>query len=121
MNEKTLDIIPKVSEYEIQKAVVQFLELKKCKYTSIPNSTYTRSWSQKMKNKQSGLRAGLPDLFVIYNNHAFFIEMKTPKGIISDYQAEWIREINKTEIKAYVCRSVDDVAKVLEQYESRIY
>lgn len=117
MNEKNLDIISKVSEYEIQKAVVQFLELKKCKYTSIPNSTYTRSWSQKMKNKQSGLRAGLPDLFVVYNDHAFFIEMKTPKGVISEYQQAWIYSINKTEIKAHICRSVEDVAKVLEQYE----
>lgn len=70
-----------------------------------------------MKNKQSGLRAGLPDLFVVYNDHAFFIEMKTPKGVISEYQQAWIYSINKTEIKAHICRSVEDVAKVLEQYE----
>jgi len=38
-------------ETEEQRTFVQWLEYKKLIFTAIPNSTFTRSWSQKAKNK----------------------------------------------------------------------
>lgn len=43
------------TEYEEQVALVQYLNLMGIKHTSIPNSTFTTSWGQKMKNKKMGL------------------------------------------------------------------
>ena len=74
-------------EYEEQKLVVKYLELKHIKFTAIPNSTFTKSWSVRVRNKVSGVRPGLPDLFMIINSIGIFIEMKRKKGgVVSEEQ-----------------------------------
>lgn len=92
-------------EAEEQKAVVEYLEKRGMKFTAIPNSTYTKSWKQKRKNKEQGLRPGLPDLLVIAKNKLLFIEMKRVKGsATSNEQVEWVAELNKIEnVEAKIC------------------
>ena len=98
-------------ETEEQQAVVQFLEMKGLKFSAIPNSTYTKSWSQKAKNKADGLRAGLPDLLIVLPSKLLFIEMKRLKGsVVSTVQKEWIEalnDINKS-IEAVVCKGAEE-------------
>jgi len=107
-------------EYDEQKLVVQYLELIKAKFTAIPNSTYTKSWGQKNKNKSSGVRAGLPDLFIIINKKPFFIEMKRPKekgiakGVLSQEQKSWIEKITEAGIDCYVCYGFEEAKKVID-------
>lgn len=115
------EIVP--SEEEEQIAFVQWLEAlilagRQIKFTAIPNSTFTTSWSQKHKNDKTGLRAGLPDMFLIVNNHPFFIELKRKKNSkTSDEQKEWIAAINDTEVlKAHLCRGFDEARAVVEKY-----
>lgn len=85
------------------------------KYSSIPNSTFTKSWNQKRKNQKQGLRAGLPDLFLIVNNRPFFIEMKRKNGKLSDCQKEWILAINECEkLQAFVCFGCEEAKKIVE-------
>ena len=105
------------SEYEEQKCVVHYLELKHIKFTAIPNSTYTNI-GQRVRNKQSGLRPGLPDLFMIINNNGIFIEMKKKKGgILSKEQEEWINEINKCKcLNAYVCHGFEEAKSIIDQH-----
>ena len=108
-----------ISEYEEQKQVIQYLELLGNKhdiiFTSIPNSTYTRSWGQKIKNKQSGLRAGLPDLFIIIKSKAVFIEMKRAKGdTVSKEQKKWLEMINKAGIRAELCKGFNEARRVID-------
>lgn len=108
----------KNEEYEEQCAVIKYLELIGAKFSAIPNSTYTTSWSQKAKNKASGLRAGLPDLFIIVGKKAFFIEMKRKSGgVVSKEQKEWIKTINDAGIPAYVCAGFDEAVKVINLYK----
>lgn len=100
-----------------QIAVVQYLELLGAKYSSIPNSTYTKSWSQKRKNTATGLRAGFPDLVVILNNKFFTIEMKRLKrGVVSAEQKSWHEALNAAGVPSYVCCGFEQAKKVIDTY-----
>jgi 5'-3' exonuclease len=109
------------TEQDEQKTLVEYLELKGYKFTSIPNSTYTTSWKQRNKNKTMGLRKGLPDLLVIIRNHLVFIEMKRLKRYkIEESQSEWIKELNKcTDVRALICKGFDE-ARVAVDLISKI-
>lgn len=89
------------------------------KYTAIPNSTYTKSIQQKMKNKRSGLRAGLPDLVCAFpGTGVVWIELKRTKlGRVSPVQQAWIDTLNACPgNQAYVCKGFEEAKKVLESY-----
>ena len=85
------------TEYEEQKKLVQYLELKRLKFTAIPNSTWTPSFAQKNKNRAMGLRAGFPDMIIVLpNNQLLFAELKRKKGgVVSNEQNEWIKTLKK--------------------------
>ena len=104
-------------ESEEQKVLVEYLELKNIKFSAIPNSTFTKSWKQKMFNKAMGVRAGLPDLLLIINNKIVFIEMKRAKGsVISDYQKDWMVKLNNCEgVNVYVCYSFEEAKAVVNK------
>ena len=53
------------TEDQEQEAFVQWLRLKGYPHFRVPNETYTRSWSQKAKNKKLGVSSGVPDLAVV--------------------------------------------------------
>ena len=95
---------------------VEYLDLKRLKYTAIPNSTFTRSWKVKNRNKAMGLHGGLPDILVIVKRWLVFIEMKRQRGgVVSDKQREWIKAINETENgKAYVAKGSEEAIKIIE-------
>lgn len=111
--------LPLPTEENEQAAFVQYLELKGLKFTAIPNSTYTTSIKQKVKNMRTGLRPGLPDLLIIVNNQVIFIEMKRSKGgVISPAQQSWIDALSAAAISVYVCRGADQAIQVIEDYTS---
>ncbi|MFH2045962.1 MAG: VRR-NUC domain-containing protein [Pseudomonadota bacterium] len=109
------NLIP--TEFNEQKAFVEYLRLKGYKFTSIPNSTYTTSWKQKMTNKNLGLNPGLPDLLICLPDKLLFIEMKrTKNGRVSEFQKEWIDALNKiTNVEAFVCNGCDEAIRALEK------
>jgi Holliday junction resolvase len=109
--------LPLPTEEVEQRLVVQYLELKGCKYTAIPNSTYTKSWKQKMKNKATGLRAGFPDLVIIASNHFFCIEMKRTKGgTVTPEQKAWHEALRAANAPTYVCKGFDEAKKIIDHY-----
>ena len=56
------------TEDQEQEAFVQWLRLKGYPHFRVPNETYTKSWSQKAKNKKLGVSSGVPDLAVVVSN-----------------------------------------------------
>src|SRR5690625_4661990 len=93
-------------EREEQRRVVQWCEDRGLRLTAIPNSTYTTSYRQKMLNKLTGLRPGLPDLLILVAPHQskdgrgylLMPEMKRKRGgTVSPEQREWIEAINGLE------------------------
>lgn len=92
-----------------QRNFVQWLEIKGYKYTAIPNSTYTKSWKQKIKNRDMGLRAGFPDMVIIANNKFMCIELKRVKGsVLSSTQKEWIEALTNAGIPTAVCKGAEE-------------
>lgn len=97
--------LPIPSEEIEQANFVQWLEIKGYKFTAIPNSTYTKSWSQKRKNMRMGLRAGFPDMVVIAKGKFMCVEMKRLKNsTTSTLQKEWIEALKAAGIPVAVCK-----------------
>ncbi len=94
MKKKQTKIIP--LEYEECLVLVEYLELKGYPFAHIHQEMYTTSWKQKMKAKQLGVKAGLPDYIICLPNKLVFLEMKRQKGgVVSQAQHEWLIEFNK--------------------------
>lgn len=101
--------LPQPSEEVEQANFVQWLEIKGYKLTSIPNSTYTKSWKQKAKNKRMGLRPGFPDLVIIAEGRFMCVEMKRPDGgVVSKYQRQWIAALQAAGIPVAVCAGTEN-------------
>lgn len=107
-------------EYE-QTRFVDWLSTNNYMFTSIPNSTFTRSWSQKAKNTRTGLRKGFPDMAIVLKRGALlFLELKRTKGgKVSPEQKAWLEALNGCGVAAFVAKgAVEAIQHVLEQ-ESR--
>ena len=119
-----------MNESQEQIKVVNYLEVKKIKFTSFPNKR-SQHYGEINKFKQEGWRKGIPDLLVIIpfregGNRLIFIEMKKAKtigkrggliggGIISKEQKEWITAINTCkEVEAFVCYGADEAINLIK-------
>lgn len=115
-------------EDDEQTAFVEWCEFLGLRLTSVPNSTWTKSWSQKAKNHRTGLRKGFPDLIVLVppsrsvNGEGFFlcIEMKRRKGgVVSPEQHGWIDAINALDqpgVAAYVCKGCPEAIELVKKH-----
>lgn len=85
-----------LTEHEIQVEVVKYLSKLKIKHFAVPNG-FVRGSSDKVENaryinymKAEGLKNGAPDLVLLPGGgKVFFLELKTGKGKLSEYQLEW--------------------------------
>lgn len=119
------------TEDQEQEAFVQWLRLKGYPHFRVPNETYTKSWSQKAKNKKLGVSSGVPDLAVIvpdvwhvygdsvptntYTGRLVFIEMKRKKGgVTSENQKKWIKTLNEAGVQTVVCKGCDAAIEFIE-------
>ena len=109
-------LLPIPTEDEEQKALVEYCDLRGYPRFRIPNETFTRSWSQKRKNKALGVSAGVPDLGVIVNNRLIFIELKRTKGgVVSDYQKAWIAHLEAANVPVRVCKGFDEAKAFIDE------
>jgi len=115
-------------EDDEQITFVQWLELVGLRFTSVPNSTYTKSWSQKSKNRYTGLHAGFPDLIVLVPptrakdgvGRMLCPEMKRRQGgTVSAVQKEWIAALNglgTPAVEARVCKGCQEAMDFVNEY-----
>lgn len=112
-----VNLKPVPTEDQEQEALVRWLDLKGIKFTHIPNSTFTRSWKQKAKNKRMGVRKGFPDLVVMAPRKLLFIELKRTKGgVTSSHQKEWIDGLNEYSVSAKVCKGCEEAIEFIKKY-----
>ena len=122
------------TEDQEQEAFVQWLRLKGYPHFRVPNETYTKSWSQKAKNKKLGVSSGVPDLFIavpfppphliiahkdrddeVRNKTLVAIEMKRKKGgTTSENQKKWIKTLNEAGVQTVVCKGCDEAIEFIE-------
>lgn len=110
-----------LTEHQECVTIAQYLELLKNKgdvlvYTKTTQETFTRSWSQKRKNKSEGLRSGLPDFIIVFTNGiVLFLEIKrTEGGRLSPAQNEWLSALMQTDCMVHVAYGADQAIKIID-------
>lgn len=108
-------MLPIPSEDEEQSVVVNYLRLKGIPHFHVPNSTYTKSWSQKRKNKMMGVSPGVPDIFFFVGGKPYAIELKRRKmGVVSSHQKEWLETLNNNGVQAIVAKGADAAIEFID-------
>ena len=73
------------------------------------------------KLKKMGVLAGVPDIHILDPRKTYcglFIELKTAKGRLTPSQKDVIERIENAGYKCAVCRSLDEVIEVVDDYFS---
>lgn len=104
------------------RAVAQYLDLLQSQgrvlvFSHIANETYTKSWSQKSRNKAMGVRSGIPDYVIVTPNYVLFLELKRVKGgVLSKTQKEWLKALSQGKrTTSGVARGFDEAKKLIDQ------
>lgn len=103
------------SESDLQAAVVQFLGLAlppECWFCHIANEG-KRGPKAQAELKRSGVRAGCPDLLIVWLGRCIWIELKTLSGSLSAAQKAVHKHLWSAGCKVHVCRSVGEVVRAL--------
>jgi len=115
------------SEYQIHKAIVEWLELALpdgCVFHHSPNEG-KHNVSYRMKQKRLAVRPGWPDLEIFINPswwgsngpwHVVFLEIKTGKGRVSKNQKEIGADLVMAGQRVHIVRSIDDCREALARY-----
>lgn len=107
------------------KALVQWMDFKGLKFSHVPSETFTKSWRQKTKNKQMGVRKGVPDYLIIIpadrskteKAEVVFLEVKREKGgRLSTEQKEWIAGLKEASQHVFVGKGLDECIAILEMF-----
>ena len=59
---------------------------------------------------------GFPDRTVLTPKGVFFIEFKTPKGIVSTQQLYWLLTLGNLGFTTVLCRSYEQAVESLDQF-----
>jgi len=89
-------------------------------WSSIENSNNTGGISgmiKQAKNRRKGVKPGVPDLFILYDGKALFIELKALKGTVSDPQKLFHKKINMAGSHIIVIRSISELMDALIKYK----
>ncbi len=60
----------------------------------------------------TGVYRGISDFIAVKNGHVIFLEIKTPKGILSEYQKKFKESIELHGGCYFICRSFEDAERL---------
>lgn len=109
----------RITEDEVQAAVIEYCQLCKIKVVHIPNEGQ-RSKSYGGRLKKLGMSKGFPDLqFPAPRNgyHGLYIELKRDeKAKPTPEQVEWVEYLNSQGYYAVICHGVAEAIKEINKY-----
>lgn len=103
-------------EEALQRTVAQYLDLalpKDAVWFHVPNGG-GRSKAEAGVLKAMGVKAGVPDIYILHEGRSLFIELKPPKRYLSKEQKEMTRRLLLAHARVDVCRSLDEVISTCE-------
>jgi hypothetical protein len=112
-------------EHKVQVAICQYLDLRGVLYFAIPNGG-KRNLITAKKLKAEGAKAGIPDLCIIHDGMAYFLEVKKPatvgsrKGALSITQKAMIERIKEAGGEVAVVYSVADVIEQCIEWQINV-
>ena len=110
----------KHDETKIQELVVRYLRV------AYPTALFCASaggvrtsMKQALVMKRTGYVRGFPDL-VIYEprngKHGLFLEIKTEKGVASEFQKEWQKKLIERNYTALICKGFEAAKNAIDDY-----
>lgn len=111
-------------ESEQQQALFEWIEYSKAKFEEltllyhIPNGG-KRNAREAARLKQEGVRPGVPDIHLPVANGTYiglWLEMKAPKGKLSENQKEWKNKLEAWGHKVTVCYNWEQAAAEILNY-----
>jgi hypothetical protein len=108
-----------MKEYQLQKAVCKYLDLKNVLYCGSMGGQYQKYHSQRNKAKATGYKRGFPDLFIYEargNFHGLAIELKVGYNKPTVEQLDWIHKLSENGYLATTCRGVDEAIRIINGY-----
>ena len=108
-------------EREIQTRVIEWARLNKHPLSllfHIPNGG-SRNVIEASNLKRAGVMAGIPDLFLPVSRlgyHGLWVELKSPKGILSARQLQMMGDLREQGYKCIVARSANEAIEEISKY-----
>lgn len=111
-------------ESKVQQAIVKYLDMRKVFHFAVPNGGKRNKVTASIM-KAEGVKAGIPDICIIYDGQAYFLEVKkpkttTPKGRLSEIQKERIEQIKEAGGEVAVVYSVADVIEQCIEWQINV-
>jgi hypothetical protein len=107
---------PALSEHEIHKAVVKYLNT--CGRKDIlwfhPENARKCTPRQGAMRKRIGVKAGVPDFVLIVDGDPVFLELKSAKGRPSQQQRAFANRAVDSGCRYFIARSLDEAIFLLE-------
>lgn len=83
---------------------------------AVPNAAKRTQWAARQAKKE-GMATGFPDLVALWPGGGVgFIELKMPKGRVSENQTEWLGRLFAMGHPVGVARSVDEAIALLREW-----
>jgi hypothetical protein len=100
-------------EKQIQQAILDYCFTKRLLAWRIPLSAamYTKPDGELVHRRNP--MAGFPDIAVVVGGRLIAIEVKRPKGVLSQLQRDWIEKLEQAGAIAGVATSVDEAEKLI--------
>ena len=115
-----------ITEHEQQRILFEWAEWQKNKYPelemliAVPNGG-KRDIVTAVRLKQTGTKAGFPDIFLFCPRGAYSglaIELKVKPNKPTEKQKWWLENLRKQNYAAHVCYGADEAINVIETYLS---
>mgnify|MGYP003114906570 FL=1 len=112
-----------MKEYQLQKAVCQYLDLNNVLYCGSMGGQYQKYHSQRNKAKATGYKRGFPDLFIYEISRiddklycGLAIELKVKYNKPTNEQRWWIYQLKDRGYKAHICTGIDEAIQIIDDY-----
>ncbi len=102
-------------ESDIQNAICEYLAIKHYffwRQNTAPTVQFTGGQAQFRRMPKYALR-GVPDVIVIHKGTVIFLEVKRPKGKLSEYQEDFKKRCVENNVAYYIVYNLNDVTKIL--------
>ena len=126
MHEKTLNNLPPLSESAIQEQIVDLLSrlatAGRLFFFSVPNERSLdhmpkpKKYARLNKLKRMGMVPGVSDLVVVWRGRAYFLEVKTRRGVMSDAQRHFAITAERCGSRCAVVHDADEVLACLRAW-----
>lgn len=103
-------------ENDLQNAVCEYLELKKYffwRQNTAPTVQRGDNGQMVFRRMSRYSKNGIPDVHVLTNKGVIYLEIKSPKGVLSVEQREFQKECIRLSIPYHIIKNIDEVMKIL--------